>query len=157
MSSHHDTAGAPPGPWAARLKDAGLRVTQARLRTLMALESLDAPQSHDALATTLAEDGLDRITVYRNLIVLCRAQLVRRSHGGDRIWRYSLTVQGVQHRHAHPHFDCRGCGNSRCLSPIDVSLHGQAEALAGLEGIEVVLRGRCAGCAEQTLPPQHLD
>ena len=149
MHSRQDAA----EPWVAALKGAGLRVTSARLRTLEALDLAAGPMSHHALAQSLNMAGLDRTTVYRNLVALCRAQLVRRSHGGDRIWRYVLAARGQSHRAAHPHFDCRGCGESHCLSPVDISLHGQAEALAALDGFEVVLRGRCAGCAGRVGTP----
>jgi Fe2+ or Zn2+ uptake regulation protein len=136
------------GPvWREQLRRAGLRVTPQRLATLEALAMLEAPISHEGLAQQI-DQPMDRATVYRNLVALCRAQLVRREHGGDRIWRYSLAAQQRAHRAAHPHFSCSGCGDTRCLQASDVRLAGAAQALgAQSDQVEVWLRGQCDRCA----------
>jgi Fur family ferric uptake transcriptional regulator len=136
------------GPLAAQLKTAGLRVTTARLTILAALGALTRPVSHDELAhQQMDHANMDKITIYRTLVAFTRTKLVVRSLGEDRIWRYVLAAQAQRHQTAHPHFNCRDCGDTRCLQDRDVSLHGQAQALSHNPAFEVVLRGRCDNCA----------
>lgn len=132
----------------ARLQQAGLRATRARLSTLAALDLAPEPLSHDALASLFGQQAMDRVTVYRNLIDLTRCGLVRREHSGDRIWRYRLSGRNDAHKRAHPHFSCNACGDTQCLNTVDVHLEDAVSRL-GLdpEGVEVTLKGQCARCS----------
>jgi len=132
----------------ARLRQAGLRATRARLQILAALDVAHQSKSHDALAEELGHDAMDRITVYRNLVALTRAGLVRRENGDDRIWRYRLAGREDLHKRAHPHFSCRTCGDTQCLPDSAVSLQGLAKSLgAQSSGVEVTLSGHCDRCS----------
>lgn len=132
----------------ARLRAAGLRATRARLHTLAALQRAQTALSHEALADALGTEVMDRITVYRNLLALTRAGLVRREHGGDRIWRYRLKSQDDLHKRAHPHFSCKACGDTQCLPEEAVRLAGAAKTLEAItSGLEVTLSGQCARCS----------
>jgi Fur family ferric uptake transcriptional regulator len=132
----------------ARLRQAGLRATRARLQILAALDGARQSKSHDALADELGHEAMDRITVYRNLMALTRAGLVRRENGGDRIWRYRLCGREDLHKRAHPHFSCRACGDIQCLPHSAVSLTGPARSLgARPSGVEVTLSGQCDRCS----------
>ena len=136
----------------ARLRQAGLRATRARLQILAALDGALESKSHDALADELGHEAMDRITVYRNLVALTRAGLVRRETSGDRIWRYRVSNREDLHKRAHPHFSCRACGDTQCLPDSAVSLQGAARSLgAGPSGVEVTLSGHCGRCS--ALPP----
>ena len=136
----------------ARLHEAGLRATRARLQILAALEGARESKSHDALALELGHEAMDRITVYRNLVALTRAGLVRRDNGDDRIWRYRLCGREDLHKRAHPHFSCRACGDIQCLPDSAVSLQGPARSQgARASGVEVTLSGHCDRCS--ALPP----
>lgn len=129
------------------LRAAGLRVTLPRLTVLAALERLARPVSHAELADELATEGLDRVTVWRNLVALHEAGLVARSDPGDRTFRFELRPRHGAHHEgaAHPHFVCTSCGTVRCLDAAAVRLDALAEAAGAVSAIE--LKGRCTACA----------
>jgi Fur family transcriptional regulator, ferric uptake regulator len=124
----------------------GLRVTGGRLLVLRELQKLRTPTSHPELAERLSQRGLDRTTVYRNLLALTRVGLLVRTQLADRIARFELPNTKALHHDAHPHFVCSECGAVACLPASSVALRGEA---ARKEVAEVQLRGRCARCAER--------
>src|SRR5262245_2543452 len=75
----------------------GLRVTSSRLLVLGELSKEGPPVSHPELAERLAERGLDRVTVYRNLVALTDAGLLVRTQLSDHVWRYELPPTGTSH------------------------------------------------------------
>jgi Fur family ferric uptake transcriptional regulator len=75
---------------AAAIRAAGLRVTQPRIAALRVLTKAAGPLSHADLVETLAGQGFDRVTLYRNLNDLAEAGIVNRSEVGDRVWRFVL-------------------------------------------------------------------
>ena len=76
------------------LRGAGLRKTAPRLAVLEVLERARRPLSHAEVAESLAAEGLDRATVYRNLVALSEAGLVRRSDHGDHVWGFERVDAG---------------------------------------------------------------
>jgi Fur family ferric uptake transcriptional regulator len=130
------------------LSTVGLRVTTSRLVVLRELAQLRVPTSHPELADRLCERGLDRTTVYRNLLVLTRAGLLVRTQLADRVSRFELPRSKSLHHDTHPHFVCSECGSVACLPANSVALRGEAKRN---EVAEVQLRGRCARCALPTL------
>ncbi|MCK6572052.1 transcriptional repressor [Myxococcota bacterium] len=128
--------------WREVLSERGLRVTRGRLDVLAGLEAADGPLSHPELTERLAERGLDRATVYRNLISLAEAGLLIATHV-DRVTRYELRGVARPHHEAHPHLVCTDCHAVRCLPASSVTLHGIA-ATGEVDAVE--LRGRCAEC-----------
>jgi Fur family transcriptional regulator, ferric uptake regulator len=133
-----------------KLRGAGLRVTHPRLAVLRSLLRADSPMSHGDVADGLAEDGYDRVTVYRNLIDLTEVGLVRRSDHGDRTWRFELVGDAPAHTDdAHPHFICDACGVVQCL-PLDaVSVRFTSKSRVRFDEnqVKVQLHGRCDLCA----------
>ncbi|MGE0321981.1 MAG: Fur family transcriptional regulator [Polyangiaceae bacterium] len=132
------------------LRTAGLRATIPRVRVLSALGAATTPLSHGDIADGLAEEGFDRATVYRNLIDLTDAGLVRRSDLGDHVWRFEL-ASGDHHEHddSHAHFVCASCGAVECLPVESVTLsptRGAPKALKGSD-LEIQVRGLCDSCA----------
>ncbi|MFZ5892414.1 MAG: Fur family transcriptional regulator [Myxococcota bacterium] len=125
------------------LTSRGLRVTEQRVTLLRELAKTKAPISHPELTDRVTGSGLDRATVYRNLLTLADAGVLIRAQLGDQVWRYELPkTMSSDHAH-HPHLVCSECGNVRCLPAGTVKLHGEA---AKSEVAEVQLRGRCAAC-----------
>jgi Fur family ferric uptake transcriptional regulator len=125
------------------LTSRGLRVTDQRVLLLRELVKVTSPISHPELTERMAKSGLDRATVYRNLLTLADAGVLVRAQLGDQVWRYELPrTTSSDHAH-HPHLVCSECGNVRCLPAGTVKLHGEA---AKSEVSEVQLRGRCADC-----------
>ena len=61
------------------IRKAGLRVTSSRIAVLGVLRDEQTPLSHADVSARLEHLGLDRTTVYRNLIDLAEAGLLRRT------------------------------------------------------------------------------
>lgn len=109
---------------------------------LRELAKLRVPASHPELTERLAGEGLDRATIYRNLLSLTEAGLLVRTQLGDNVWRFELPKRSSEHG-THPHFVCNDCGDVACLPESAVALRGEA---VRNQITEVQLRGRCAAC-----------
>jgi Fur family ferric uptake transcriptional regulator len=122
----------------------GIRVTEQRMAILRELAKLRIPASHSELTERLAGAGLDRATVYRNLLSLTEAGLLVKTQLGDNVWRFELpNMKSAQHG-THPHFVCNDCGDVACLPGSAVALRGEA---VRNQVAEIQLRGRCVACA----------
>jgi Fur family transcriptional regulator, ferric uptake regulator len=132
----------------ALLRKSGLRSTSARLAVLQHLQRARTPISHAELAKDLVPTGLDRATVYRNLMDLAESGLVARAELGDHVWRYEIKREGHDHNAEHPHFVCIDCGEVTCLTDVDVAISpapgSKKSTIAGLT--EVLLKGHCGKC-----------
>jgi Fur family transcriptional regulator, ferric uptake regulator len=128
------------------LREAGLRTTAPRRAVLGVLERAKSPLSHGDVADLLEGEALDRATVYRNLIALTEAGLVRRTDLGDHVWRFELVREYTAHETAHPHFVCTDCGTVSCMPGVTVRIDGDGAASVARHGFEVHLRGVCGDC-----------
>ena len=93
-------------------------------------------------------EGLDRATVYRNLMDLAEAGLVARAELGDHVWRYELRRKGHDHDIEHPHFVCVDCGQVTCLTDVKLEITptpGSKKSSIG-QLTEVLLKGHCGKC-----------
>ncbi|MFN7768529.1 MAG: Fur family transcriptional regulator [Planctomycetaceae bacterium] len=129
------------------LREAGLRSTSARIAVLQQLRKAGRPQSHAEVATAVANLGLDKATVFRNLNDLTEAGLLSRSELGDHVWRFEIRSEKHSHGAAHPHFLCLDCGSVTCLpgSSVTTALKTSAESIG--EITEILVRGHCHNCA----------
>ncbi len=135
---------------ATRLRATGLRRTGPRIAVLEQLEAATSPLTHGELATTLLPLGYDRATIYRVLMDLTEARMVKRTDLGDHMWRFELLREDALAEEHHPHLVCTDCGQVSCLQDVKVSVMPTARGKkpAVLEqNYEVQLRGRCANCA----------
>ena len=139
---------APPAadPFAAAratIREAGLRCTPARIAVLERLAEAPGPSTHAEIAALLAPGakgggfGIDKATVYRNLVELTDAGILSRIEVGDHVWRFELRKRGSDGSVAadHPHFVCTECGAVSCLEGVEVTLsphpEGSGAAAAG--------------------------
>ena len=133
----------------ARIRAAGLRVTDPRIAVLVHLEGAATPLSHAEVADRMTSKGWDRATIYRNLTDLTEAGLVHRTDVGDHIWRFEICREDATHAGPdHPHFVCNECGEVSCLPDEAVQIHagfGVPGALRGAD-IEIQIKGRCDRC-----------
>jgi Fur family transcriptional regulator, ferric uptake regulator len=130
----------------AVIRGGGLRATPSRLAVLELLHTLRQPVSHAEVAATLAPDGWDPVTLYRNLNDLSEIGLVRRSDVGDHVWRFEL-IRTDHDAAAHPHFVCTECGTVACLPPMDLVIpRAKAPRAVRRREVEVQLRGLCDAC-----------
>ncbi len=137
----------------ARLQAAGLRVTASRVAVMELLAASEAPMTHQEVAQHLGDSTWNRSTLYRNLIDLTDAGLLRKT-----------VIAGLMrfepaNRHGgcsdHAHFVCSECGDVTHLEGVAIEVvgHGGPRAIATGD-VEVQLRGRCDPCAER-LAPSH--
>jgi Fur family ferric uptake transcriptional regulator len=127
----------------ALLAAKGLRVTERRLSVLEALARQSVPVTFPDLYEQLEGTGLDRATVYRNLVGMTGVGILVRSQLADGVARYELPAGESTGHGEHPHLVCVDCGQVTCLPPGSVSLHGEARRHV----TEIQLRGHCAVCA----------
>jgi len=130
------------------LHAAGLRSTSSRLAVMRQLRAARQPISHAELADDLMTAGLDRATVYRNLMDLVEKGIVARAELGDHVWRYELRRDGHEHNAEHPHFVCIDCGKVTCLNDVKVDISpapgSKKSSISSLT--EVLLKGHCEKC-----------
>jgi len=133
------------------LKAAGLRITSSRVAVIAVLRAAETPLSHGDVAARLEQHGLDRTTVYRNLVDLAEAGILRRSDVGH-IWRFELAggASSAHDSEQHPHFVCTDCGKVSCLPSGSIAikpLRGAPSALRKGAELEIQIRGQCDACA----------
>ena len=111
------------------------------------LHDLARPMSHGEVAEHMADQAWDRATIYRNLIDMSDAGLLRRSDMGDHVWRFEAATSD-HHAEEHPHFVCTECGTVECLPEIELKLQRRKRAPRALRKreIEVQVRGLCDNC-----------
>ena len=76
----------------ARLKSAGLRVTQPRVAILAALCQMESPTSIEQIHEIVGTQSCDLVTIYRCMAAFERIGLVRRAffHNGTALFKLSL-------------------------------------------------------------------
>lgn len=127
----------------ASIRGVGLRATRGRMVVLSTVLTADGPVSHAELADTLG--GFDRATIYRNLMDLADAGLLRR-FDVDHVWRFEAVSRGSADAR-HPHFVCTDCGQVECLPVMgfDVADRRVPAAVVARQ-IDVQMRGVCDAC-----------
>jgi Fur family ferric uptake transcriptional regulator len=133
----------------ARLKSAGLRITQPRVAILEALIRRNAPASIEQLHRDLASDACDLVTVYRCLAVFEELGLVRRCffHNGAGLYEINLDDSH------HYHIVCKVCGK---VERIDATLTDTTERMLRERGYDQVTHlveffGICPDCRRKAL------
>lgn len=128
------------------LRERDLRVTPSRLAVLDLMQSAEQPMSHAEVVAKLEGATGDPATVYRNLVDLHAAKLLRRTDRGDRIWRFE-SVRADHEPTAHPHFVCTECGTVECLPMLDLVIaRSKVPRALKQREVEVQVRGRCDAC-----------
>jgi Fur family transcriptional regulator, ferric uptake regulator len=131
----------------AKVRENGLRATPSRIAVLRLLRASAQPLSHGEVADRLGSELSDRATIYRNLIDLVEAGLVRRSDLGDHVWRFEAVAAG-HGAEIHPHFVCTSCGAIECLPDVELALRKSRTPRAlRARQVEVQVRGVCDACS----------
>jgi Fe2+ or Zn2+ uptake regulation protein len=125
------------------IRFSGLRVTKIRARVLGFLRRIHKPISHAEIM--LALKSADKVTVYRTLAALADAGLVHRTFTGERTALYESADRCEKHS-CHPHFTCRECGMTKCLTSAHVPLVKTAGKGFKLERQRVHIEGVCPSC-----------
>ena len=132
----------------ALVRSTGLRSTGPRVAVLQRLQQAITPMSHAEIAEALEPAGLDRATLYRNLIDLTDVGLLSRTDHGDHVWRFELRNNAHGQTEQHPHFTCTDCGEVECLpdTSIEVSAPDRTPRAIRNHHFEVQLTGLCDRC-----------
>lgn len=135
-----------------KIRQAGLRSTQARVAVLERLQSAAGPLTHAQVADDLEARGFDKATIYRSLVELAEVGLLSRMELGDHVWRYELRAEKPADEHApgaeHLHFVCTDCGKIECLDgvTVDSALAPAIKRATGGTINDVLLKGTCRKC-----------
>jgi len=104
--------------------------------------SAEGPMSHADVAGELASHGLDRATVYRNLMDLADAGLVSRADHGDHVWRFSLLREKRRRGSRLGPPALRVHRLRRCLVPLRRARSRRRAAELHLDAMRAIARGR---------------
>jgi Fur family ferric uptake transcriptional regulator len=117
----------------ARLKSAGMRITQPRIAIINALIKRAQPASIEQVHTDLADSSCDLVTVYRCLAVFEELGFVRRSflHNGTAL--YEINLNGTNHYHIV-------CKDTQRVEEIDAET--TTELRRAIKQIEDMLKNR---------------
>jgi len=117
----------------ARLKSAGLRITQPRIAILGALIARGQPTSIENLHADLKDGACDLVTVYRCLAAFEQIGLVKRSfyHNGTALYAINLGASNAYHVI---------CKETNQVTAIDADTTAQLRA--AVESVEQVLKER---------------
>ena len=83
----------------AKLKSAGLRITQPRLTILAALVERGSPVSIEVIHEDLGRRACDLVTVYRCMAAFEEIGIVRRTYFHNGTGLYSLSLDAAPHYH----------------------------------------------------------
>lgn len=131
------------------VRKSGLRSTAARITVIQFLRKAKSPLTHAEIAEDLTPMGFDKATVYRNLIDLADAGLVKRTELGDHAWRFELRNPDEPEDAEHPHFVCTECGSVSCLHDVDFKTPKNKQWAAVGRVTEILLKGVCSECDEE--------
>ncbi|MHC4155051.1 MAG: Fur family transcriptional regulator [Planctomycetota bacterium] len=131
------------------LGSAGLRRTGPRLAVLGALLGARKPQTADQIAARLSPPAANRVTVYRTLEAFLEAGLVHKAFLDERTWHFELAHNCTQSQ-CHPHFTCTDCGDTNCLTDVNLPLAKSPGKGFVIHRQRVQLEGLCPKCNANT-------
>jgi len=135
------------------LQMAGISKTSQRLAVLDILFKSGKPLSANTIRRLLkAKASIDKVTVYRILALFKKSGMVREiaSAGGMNYFEM-LSKENP----AHPHFNCRNCGELTCMeTQIAVKMPEliSSKGNYSIEHIEINVSGLCSDCRNMIKP-----
>ena len=133
--------------WRNRIRQAGLRCTQARIAILQRLQAASGPLTHSQVVDNLKSCSFDRATIYRSLIELAEVGLLSRMELGDHVWRFECAESAIPSMPTICILSAWFAGISnacraRPLRPLAPAIKGLAKGMIS----EVLLKGHCWRC-----------
>lgn len=115
----------------------------------------DAPGLLSALDIEIVLDTVDRSTITRTLSLFHSAGLIHLIDDGTGTSKYEVCHSHNHDNHEshsdmHPHFHCRKCGRTLCLSEQSLPTINLPEGYIG-EGMNLTVSGLCRACASKPL------
>jgi len=126
------------------LKTAGLYCTKARLCVIKALLHVPRPITQEQITQAL-DKPFDRVTIYRTLDSLVKANLVHKVFLEERACHYEL-AHHCSSTQCHPHFTCTQCGQTHCLTDLKLPLARSPHNGFAIQRQQVRLEGLCPQC-----------
>lgn len=127
------------------LKSANLRCTGPRVMVLSVLFESARPVTQDQIADKLGKDGPNKVTIYRTLESLVRADLVHKAFIQERTWHFEL-AHNCSEQQCHPHFTCTNCNKTHCLTEMAVPMAKSPHNGFVIHHQKVQLEGLCPQC-----------
>ncbi|MGH2272194.1 Fur family transcriptional regulator [Anaerohalosphaeraceae bacterium U12dextr] len=125
------------------LEQHGLRPTRVRVSMLGAMLEAGQPLGREQIARRMGQNA-NKVTLYRTLHSLVKTGIVHTALIRNRVQLYEPSHHCWKHL-CHPHFICRGCQKTFCLTGITPPT---VELPAGfrLERQQLQMEGLCSTC-----------
>ena len=130
------------------LKDFRLRTTQPRQEILHLFLKRDYALSHGDIEKEI-DSTLDRVTVYRTLKTFLDKGLIHKVLDDEGSLKYALCNDACSvagHHHNHVHFKCTRCGQTNCLTNVEIPTVKLPKGYKAKE-IDLLIQGVCEHCA----------
>jgi Fur family transcriptional regulator, ferric uptake regulator len=129
------------------LKDFRLRTTQTRQEILHLFLRRDYALSHGDIEKEI-DNSLDRVTVYRTLKTFLDKGLIHKVLDDEGSLKYALCNEACSvagHHHNHVHFKCTKCGQTNCLTNVEIPAVKLPKGYKPIE-INLLIQGVCEDC-----------
>jgi Fur family transcriptional regulator, ferric uptake regulator len=129
------------------LKDFRLRTTQTRQEILHLFLRRDYALSHGDIEKEI-DNSLDRVTVYRTLKTFLDKGLIHKVLDDEGSLKYALCNEACSvagHHHNHVHFKCTKCGQTNCLTNVEIPAVKLPKGYKPNE-INLLIQGVCEAC-----------
>jgi Fur family ferric uptake transcriptional regulator len=129
------------------LKDFRLRTTQTRQEILHLFLKRDYALSHGDIEKEI-DSSLDRVTVYRTLKTFLDKGLIHKVLDDEGSLKYALCNEACSvagHHHNHVHFKCTKCGQTNCLTNVEIPVVRLPKGYKPKE-INLLIQGVCEIC-----------
>ena len=130
------------------LKDFRLRTTQTRQEILHLFLRRDYALSHGDIEKEV-HSSLDRVTVYRTLKTFLDKGLIHKVLDDEGSLKYALCNEACSvagHHHNHVHFKCTRCGQTNCLTNVEIPPVKLPKGYKPKE-IDLLIQGVCENCS----------
>ena len=128
---------------------AELRRTAPRTSILAVLLGTGKPLTAKQIAAKLGPAGPDKVTIYRTLESFVKAGLVHKAFLQKRTWHFEL-AHNCSKSQCHPHFTCTDCGETVCLTEIELPMAKSPHKGLIIRRQRVQLEGLCSRCNPKT-------
>jgi len=129
-----------------KLRTARLSNTKCRLAILKVLTEAQSPLTQDQIAQKLGKQHSDKATIYRTLEKFISTGLVHRAFTDSRVQYFELADNCTKSQ-CHPHFTCTTCGNTLCLTDLNVPILKMRNNGFHVTNQQIRLEGQCPQCA----------
>lgn len=124
------------------LRERGVRITPNRILVAKSLMRAEHPMNLGDLEGVLYP--MDRTSIFRVLELFTEKDIVHVIDDGSRSFKYELCSSTHHHipEDQHVHFHCEKCGETFCLSDVNVPLVGLPDGFIA-KGVNYVVKGEC--------------